>query len=80
MANYFSINEAAFEGGFPITPGTAFSQPCRAIWVGTTGNITLTTVAGQSITLTNVPVGLLNIGASAVASGGTTASGLVGLY
>jgi hypothetical protein len=69
-----------YEGGFPITPGTAFIQPCRAIYVGVAGNISLTTIAGQTLTLTNVPVGLLQMGASAVASGGTTATGLVGLY
>ncbi len=80
MAN-FRGDSYQYEGGFPITPGTAFNQPCRAIWVGGAGNITMTTIAGQSIVLNNVPAGLLlQMGASAVASGGTTATNLVGLY
>jgi hypothetical protein len=71
-----------YEGAFAITPGTSFpvNTTCRAIYVGTAGNINLTTAAGQALVFNNVPVGVLPVSVSAVASGSTTASNLIGLY
>lgn len=56
-----------------------YNPPLRSIYVGTTGNIAVVTAAGQAITLTAVPVGLLPLSCSQVKATSTTASNLVGL-
>ena len=68
-----------YEGYFPITPGTAFGQPVRAIYVGTAGTLALTNQIGQTVTFLGVPVGIFPVAAVAV-GGASTALGLIGLY
>lgn len=53
---------------------------CRAIYVGTTGNLALVTAKGTTITFNNVPVGILPIQATQINNSGTTASDLLALY
>jgi hypothetical protein len=79
----FQVEAASFfEGAFAITPsdGTALAQPCRAIFIGGTGNLTVITNAGQTVLFSNVPVGVLAISCSYVKATGTTATNLVGMY
>lgn len=71
-----SAAAADWGAGGAITPGVGIFKPLRAIWVGVTGNITLT-LGGVSVTLTNVPVGLLWVAPTSVTA--ATATGLVGL-
>ncbi len=52
----------------------------RALYVGTTGNITLITPNGQTVLFTAVPVGILPVMCSRVKSTGTTASTIVALW
>lgn len=67
--------------GRAVTPGTALTKgPCRAFYIGVTGNLVLTHEDGTSITYPNVPVGVLPIGAAAVESSGTTATSIFALY
>jgi hypothetical protein len=54
--------------------------PCRAIYVGVAGNITLVTPNGSEVLFSNVPVGIFPVGAKIVKSTGTAATGLVALY
>lgn len=52
---------------------------CRALYVGVSGNIAGRTRKGTSITLANVPVGILPIQFTHIFSTGTGASSLVAL-
>lgn len=81
-----------FQGSAPaklalaVTPNDAsdLSQPCRSLYVGTGGNITITLAAdtgGGTILFANVPSGsILPVFVSRVWSTGTTASNIVALY
>ena len=68
--------------GFAITPSDTVNTPnlIQAIWVGTTGDITVIDSAGSSETFKSVPVGMfsLNFLAQRVMATGTTASSMVG--
>lgn len=62
-----------------VTPSdtVAFSIVCRRLWIGTGGNVTLITAAGETV-LYVVPTGAyLHVMASQVNATGTTASGIV---
>lgn len=68
--------------GFAITTSdtATLTHVTRWIWVGGTGDITLTTLNGDIVLLKNVPVGLLPMCAQKVFATGTTATLLTGLY
>lgn len=53
---------------------------CRALYVGTTGNINVDMSDGATVLFSNVPVGIFPIKAKRVRSTSTTASNLVALY
>lgn len=66
-----------------VTPHdtTELTNVCRALYVGGSGNIVLTTAeSGTAITFTNVPVGILPVGCRRVNSTNTTATNIVALY
>lgn len=67
-------------GAFTITASAdPLAYQCRAIYVGTGGNVTLTTTRGQSVQFTNVPSGsILPVRCTHVTA--ASASGIVGLY
>jgi hypothetical protein len=53
--------------------------PFYALYVGGTGAIKLTTLAGNDVTLAAVPVGILHVGCTKVFTTGTAATNIVGL-
>ena len=56
------------------------AQEVRALYVGTTGDVKVTTVSGNAVTFVGVPAGyLLPVSVRRVWSTGTTASDFVGL-
>ena len=62
-----------------VTPNdaTEYSE-CRAIYVGSGGDLAITTRGGDSVTLVAVPTGsLLPVDAKIILSTGTTASSIV---
>lgn len=66
-----------------ITPHDTdkLGNPTRAIYVGGTGAVALTTRGGDEVTLAAVPVGtFIPVEALVVKSTGTTATNLVGLW
>ena len=65
----------------PITPSDSVSLtvPARAIYVGTAGDVTLVTQAGNTVLFPAVQQGVLPVAAKQVKATGTTASGLVAL-
>ena len=71
------------ENGFAVTPadGADQAQVCRAIWIGGSGDLKVTTRGGDTFTLVGVPAGtLLPLRATRIWSTGTTATNLVALY
>lgn len=77
------ISTAPYVLGEVITPGTPFTNgPCRAVWVGTTGNVVaIMWPSGTSVTFTAVGDGvLLPICCTDLTVTVTTASNLVALF
>ena len=54
--------------------------PCRGIYVGVTGNVTILTTGQNTVTFVGVPVGILPVNALRVNTTGTTASSMVALF
>lgn len=66
-----------------VTPSdsTDLTTPCRALYVGVTGDVVLDTVGGEtSVTFKAVPVGILPVRTQRVRSTLTTATNIVALY
>lgn len=65
-----------------VTPSddTDLASAARALYVGTGGDVKLSTIHGESVTFSNVPVGILPIRATRVYSTGTTATDIVALW
>ena len=67
--------------GAAITPSdSVVIQTTRSIYVGVTGNLTLTMLSGNVVTFPNVPVGIFPAQATKIMATGTTASGIVAMY
>jgi hypothetical protein len=67
--------------GTPYTTGATSNKVARALYVGTAGNIILTTERGNIATFLNVTTSfILPVRHTGVISTSTTASGLVALY
>lgn len=65
---------------FPVTPSDAAVILTRALYVGVTGNVTVTTVSGLDVQFTAVPAGtILPVRCKKVKATGTTATDIVGL-
>lgn len=78
-----SGTESPATRGYAITPGdgTDLSFATRAVWVGGAGDLTVTLLGGDTVTLSAIPAGtLIPIRAKQVAATGTTATLIVGLY
>lgn len=67
-------------GGKAITPGTPIGLDTRGIYVGVTGNLVVTMANGETVTLSNVPVGFYPLSITLVVTSGTTATNLVAFY
>jgi hypothetical protein len=79
--------DTSYQQAVAITPSdtVAITHPAgeqftKAIYVGTTGNITAIMADGVSILFTSVPVGFHTLSVTRIASSGTAASNLVALY
>jgi hypothetical protein len=77
-----SLSDPA-QRAFVVTPADADfadSLQARALYVGVTGDVRVTTVGGDDVTFTNVPVGFFPVSVKRVWSTGTTASGIRGVW
>jgi hypothetical protein len=71
------------DNALAVTPSdtTALSTPCRRLYIGVTGNLTIIPVGGQvAVEFQSVPVGFLDVHATYVKATGTTATGIVALW
>lgn len=69
-------------GPFTVSPNdnTALTKPAVALYVGTTGHVTLKGVDGADVVFKNVPSGfILPVQTNFVRATGTTATDIVGL-
>lgn len=68
------LSSVALDGGAITASDTTNDPngPFRALWVGASGNVKLTTIGGTAITLIGVPIGLLPIACRFVWDTGTT--------
>lgn len=67
-------------GAFLVTPADSdLSKNARSLYIGVTGNVRVTTIAGDDVLFTNVPVGFFPVAVKRVWATNTTASGIVGL-
>jgi hypothetical protein len=70
---------APAQDAFAITPGTPFTPPCRALYIGTAGNVELTTPSGQVVIFVGAS-GILPVACIAISSASaTSATDIVGL-
>lgn len=68
-------------GATSVTPSDATEFPvCRALYIGTTGNLAVRMADGQTVTFASVPVGIFPIQVDMVMSTNTTASSILALY
>ena len=68
--------------GVVVTPSDATDLPVtsRALFIGSSGDLSVIMAGGTILQLRNVPVGILPIRASRVRSSGTTASDIVAVW
>ncbi len=74
--------ESPAQSAVLVTPSDSQSLPnaTRALYVGGAGNLRVTLVSGDTVTLTGVVAGMIYpLRVSRVLATGTTATGLVGL-
>ena len=77
---YMSLSAPA-SGGAAITPhDTNEIIPTRALYIGVSGHVKVTTVEGIDLTFSNVPVGILPVRCKKVFSTGTTATNIVSMW
>ncbi len=62
-----------------VKSDTVNQGPFMRIYVGSTGDVSLVTLAGNTVLFTAVPVGELRVGCVRVNSTNTTAANMVGL-
>ncbi|PWE56187.1 hypothetical protein DEM27_12210 [Metarhizobium album] len=86
MADRFANTQPSLSGpassGFSITPNDAtdLAETVRALYVGGGGNLSVTMLSGEVVTLANVFAGsILPLRAVRVRATGTTATDIVGL-
>lgn len=64
-----------------VTPSDATILPTtRALWIGVTGNVAVVDADGNTVTIPNVPVGVLPVQVTKVMSTNTTATNILAMY
>ena len=68
--------------GTELTPSDSTDLPVtsRALFIGSSGDLSVTMAGGTTLLLRNVPVGILPIRASRVRATGTTADDIVAVW
>lgn len=56
------------------------TTPCRALYVGVSGDVKVTTSDGTTVTFKAAPVGILAVSVKRVFATGTTATNILALY
>lgn len=86
MADAFESNSSALDSpaayAASVTPNdsTDLAASSRALYIGTSGDVKVTTVGGNDVTFANVPVGVLPIRVKRVWATGTSATGIIAIW
>lgn len=83
MANFalHQQSDAPANGAFSVTPADAdFDRPLRGFYVGSSGNVHVTTLDGSVVTFIAVPTGQIMPVACIRIWADTSAGSIVGLY
>lgn len=86
MADAFERNASALDSpaahAASVTPNdsTDLAASSRALYIGTSGDVKVTTVGGNDVTFANVPVGVLPIRVKRVHATGTSATGIIAIW
>lgn len=77
-----SYDTSPANDGASVTPSDSanLGTVARALYVGVTGNIKVTTNGGTDLTFTAVPVGFFPVKCRRVWSTGTTATSIIALF
>lgn len=77
------VKKDNYTGAVSITPSDSadLTDPVSALWIGGAGSgaLKVDTVGGDTITLTGVPAGLLELAVKKVYSTGTNVTAIIGL-
>ncbi len=75
------LESPAFDG-VQVTPSNSTDLPVtsRALFIGSSGDLSVTMAGGTTLLLRNVPVGILPIRVSRVRATGTTAADIVAVW
>lgn len=79
----YEVSSCPATGAASVTPhdtNQLAGGTCRALYIGTTGNVKVTMANGNEVTFSSVAVGILPISVKLVWSTGTTASNILALY
>lgn len=63
-----------------VTPSDSTSFAASTLYVGTTGDLRVTTAGGDTVTFTSVPAGFFPVKVTKVLATSTTASGIIRLF
>jgi hypothetical protein len=81
MASNINFKQNSYRGATAVTPSDTVSlaDPVSALYIGTTGALSVLMENGETVVFVAVPVGVLEIAVVRVNSTGTVASNIVGL-
>ena len=86
MPDQFADRSSGLESpaynGSAVVPNDSTDLPvtARALYVGSSGDLSLVTAGGSTLTLRNVPIGMLPVRVARVRASGTTAADIVAVW
>ncbi len=87
MPDHFASHQPGLtspaDHAYAVTPSDSASlaQTCRAIYVGSAGNLSAVMAGGETVSLSSLQAGMIYpLRLSQIRATGTTASGIVALY
>jgi len=86
MLDHFEDRSSGLESpafdGTAVTPNNSvdLAVMSRALYIGSSGDLSIVTAGGTTLTFRNVPIGLLPIRVSRMRATGTTASDIVAVW
>jgi hypothetical protein len=82
FAGFLQTLDSPAAHAFAVTTSDSsdLSTAARALYVGTGGDIKVTTIGGETVTFTSVAAGFFPIRVSRVFATGTTATGIIAVW
>lgn len=74
------IGDPAVHAAAVVPSDTTILTPTRSLFIGVAGNITVRMFGGETVLLSNVPVGIIPLQVDKVFASGTAATNIVALW